>query len=106
MKAGELRHRGILQEPVAGTNAIREVVPVWTDVATIWMAIEPYTGSWGFAAKQANSTAKGRIRIRYRSDIQPTWRVKFGDRYLYFVTFLNPEERNRELIIEYSEALD
>ena len=106
MKAGELRHRVILQKPTETTNDIEEVVYTWSDEATVWAAVEPNTGSWYFAAQQANSNVKGRVRMRYRSDIDPTWRLKFGDRILNIESILNPDEKNIETIVLYSEALD
>jgi SPP1 family predicted phage head-tail adaptor len=105
MEIGKLRHRITLQQPVAGTNAIDEVTTTWADVVTIWGAVEPNTGTWYFAAKQANSKVDGRVRIRYRA-VDPTWRIKFGDRYLSIISILNTDERNKETIILYTEALD
>ena len=106
MKAGELRHRVTLQSPTETLNSINEVVPTWTDVATVWAAVEPNTGTWVFQAKQANSNVKGRVRMRYRSDIQSNWRIKFGSRYLTIESILNPNERNIETVVLYSEGLD
>jgi len=106
MNAGKLRQRITLQSPTAGANTIGEVTYTWTDVATVWGAVEPATGSWYYAGQQAESKVDGRVRIRYRSDVLPTWRVKFGARYLSIVSLLNPNESKKELIIMYTEALD
>ena len=106
MQAGKLRQHVVLQQPVAGSNAIGEIVDTWADVATVWAAIEPATGSWYYAGQQAESKVDGRVRIRYRSDVLPTWRIKYGDRYLSIVSILNPQERNKELTLMYLESLD
>ena len=106
MEAGKLRQHVILQQSVAESNAIGEEIYTWADVATVWAAVEPATGSWYYAGQQAESKVDGRVRIRYRSDILPTWRIKFGDRYLSIVSILNPQERNKELILMYIESLD
>jgi SPP1 family predicted phage head-tail adaptor len=106
MNAGKLRQRITLQQPVVGSNAIGEETYTWADVATVWGSMEPATGSWYFSGRQADSKVDGRVRIRYRSDILPTWRIKFGDRYLSIVSILNPQERNRETVIMYTESLD
>lgn len=106
MKSGDLRHRIVLEQPQRSQNAIGEWIDTFITVATVWAAVEPLTGSWLFAAQQANSNVSGRVRIRYRSDIEPTWRILFNGRYLSIVSILNPEERKKELIIMYSEALD
>ena len=106
MNIGKLRQRVTLQQPVTGSNAIGEVTYTWADVATVWAAVEPTTGALYYAAQQAESKVDGRVRIRYRSDVLPTWRVKFGARYLSIVSILNPQERNKETILMYTESLD
>lgn len=106
MQAGKLRKRIILQQPVAGSNTIGEIVNTWADVASVWAAVEPATGSWYYAGQQAESKVDGRVRIRYRSDVLPTWRIKFGDRYLSIVSLLNPNEAKKELILMFTESLD
>lgn len=106
MESGKLRHRITLQQPQVTSNTIGEEYPTWADVATVWAAVEPATGSWYYAGQQAESKVDGRVRIRYRSDVLSTWRIKFGDRYLSIVSILNPQERNKELTIMYLELLD
>lgn len=106
MKAGDLKHRLELQAPIISANDMLETIQTYTTQATVWGAVEPLSGNLLFNAQQANSEAQGRIRIRYRSDIQPTWRVKYGNRYLKILSIINPFERNQELHILYKEALD
>ena len=106
MQAGKLRQRIILQAPAASSNTIGEEIYTWADVATVWAAIEPATGSWYYAGQQAEAKVDGRVRIRYRADVLPTWRIKYGDRYLSIVSILNPQERNKELTLMYMESLD
>lgn len=106
MKSGDLRHRIILEQPVRSKNAMGEQIDTFVSVATVWAAVEPLTGTWLFQAQQADSKVSGRVRIRYREDIKPTWRILFDGRYLSIVSILNPDERKKELIIMYSEALD
>ncbi len=106
MKSGDLRHRIVLEQPIRSKNAMDEQIDTFTAVATVWAAVEPLTGTWLFQAQQADSKISGRVRIRYRSDIKPTWRINYEERYLSIVSILNPDERKKELIIMYSEALD
>ena len=106
MKSGDLRHRIVLEQPIRSKNTIGEQIDTFTTVATVWAAVEPLTGTWLFQAQQADSKVSGRVRIRYREDIKPTWRILFDGRYLSIVSILNPDERKKELIIMYSENLD
>jgi SPP1 family predicted phage head-tail adaptor len=106
MKSGDLRHRIVLEQPVRSKNTMGEQIDTFTAVTTVWAAVEPLTGSWLFQAQQADSKVSGRVRIRYREDIKPFWRILFDGRYLSIISILNPDERKKELIIMYSEELD
>ncbi|MFA5374131.1 MAG: phage head closure protein [Candidatus Omnitrophota bacterium] len=106
MNAGELRQRLELQAPITSTNDMLEVIHTFATQATVWGAVEPLSGNLLFTAQQTDSEVQGRVRIRYRSDIQPTWRIKYGNRYLQILSIINPNERNRELHLLYKESLD
>lgn len=110
MRAGYLRHRLTLQQPVRAQNEILETITTWSDVATVWGSIEPLRGTSYFAAKQANSEVDGKITIRYR-EVQPTWRIKWTDsndteHIFEIVSIINPHEKGNETQILYSEDLD
>jgi len=106
MKAGELKDRIELQAPIKSQNSFGEWVETFTTQATVWGAIRPLSGTLLFQSLQANSDISGEVEIRYRTDIQATWRLKIGNRILRIVTIINPENRNEKLWIKYSEALD
>jgi len=106
MKAGALSHRVTIQYQVRAENAIGEDEITWTTLATVWMKIIPKSGAVYYSAHQDDSTVSGYFSIRHRSDIEPTMRIKFGDRYLYIVAVWSPDEKNVELMGTYSEALD
>ena len=64
--------------------------------------------------QSTNSTGDGmggmtfsQIRIRYTSDVTPAKRIQRGDSTQYFdiVSVVNPDYRNRELILYCREAL-
>ncbi len=101
MKAGDLRHRVILQTVTRPTSP--GATKVVADVATVWAAIEPLRGTALFQAQQAQSRVTGRIRIRYRSDVRAGMQVKFGSRYYQVEAVIPPEERKRELHLLVSE---
>jgi len=105
MEIGKLRQRITLQQQTIARDIVGGEVITWADVVTVWGAVEPNTGTWYFAAKQANSKVDGRVRIRHRT-VEPTWRIKFGDRYLSIISILNPDESKKETVILYTEALD
>lgn len=106
MRAGELKHQITLQEPAPTTNGYNEEVPGWTDAATVWAAIEWGSGRRYLEAKQLNAEVQGIVRIRYRSDIKPEWRIKYGSRYFEIISIANIRESDQELQINCKESQD
>lgn len=106
MNIGRMRHRVTLQIPSKSENAFNEWIESWSDWVTVWASIEPNAGKRYFEAQQANSEVQGLVRIRYRDGVLPTMRVKYGDRYFEIIAVVHPQERRRELLLYYKEALD
>ena len=106
MKIGLLRHRVIIEKPTQGKNTIDEVVSTWSTFCTVWAAVEPAAGNVYYSAKQLDARVDGRVRIRYRGDLEPTMRIKFGDRILSIVSIVHPKENQKELHLMYAESLD
>lgn len=101
-----MRERLTFQKKVETKNSLNEAVISYTDHVTVWGSVLPNAGKKYYEALQSTSEVSGEVRIRYRSDIEPTMRIKHGSRYLEIVSLVNPQERNRELIIYYKEQLD
>ncbi len=106
MEAGKLKDRIELQAPLKSFSAFNEAIETFTTQTTVWGAIRPLSGTLLMQSLQANSNISGEVEIRYRTDIQATWRLKIGQRILKIVTIINPENRNEKLWIKYSESLD
>lgn len=106
MRAGTMRRRLTFQKKVETRNDFNEAVVSYTDHVTVWGSVLPNAGRKFYEALQATSQVTGEIRIRYRSDIEPTMRIKLGSRYLEIVSIANVQERSRELLIYYKEGLD
>ena len=82
--AGKLRHRvrierlanqvdsngDPIQDPVSG-----EVEKQWTEVDTVWAAIEPLSAREFIESSAKQSEISAKIIIRYRSDVLPTDRL-------------------------------
>lgn len=97
MKAGDLRHRIIIQQLAEAENDMGDIVQVWTDFATVRASVEPLTGREYLSAQQVTSETSGRIRMRYKAGVMATMRVLFGGRTYRILSVINPEERNIEL---------
>lgn len=99
MKAGELRHRIMIQEkqtPVAQNDYGEEVI-TWSEVAEVWAAIEPLRGREFLEAQRAGAEVTTRIRVRHRDGIRPEMRVVWGDHVYDIEAVIHVEERRREI---------
>jgi len=81
MRSGRLRHYIQLQRPAVTVNDAGETVvdnpptqslPAWADV-------QPLQSREIERARQAQMQTTHRVIIRYRSDVQPGWTIKWGD---------------------------
>ena len=85
-KCGIRPQRVTLQKPALPTDG--ETTPTFTDVTEVFAEIEG-------AAQQGRELSRGEnieaigvyyIKLRYRDDMDPTWRLKWGTRYLNFIS--------------------
>jgi len=97
MKAGQLRHRVTIQRLTITQGTAGEVIEGWSDVATVYAAVEPLSGREFWQAQQVAAENQIRVRIRYRAGLDTTMRVIHDTRTLEILSIVNPEERRREL---------
>ena len=97
-RCGIRPQRVTLQKPTLPTDG--ETTPTFSDVADVLCEI---TG----AAQQGNEQRRGDnieaigvyfIKLRYRSDIDPTWRIKWGSKYLNILDLFDEDGRKRYLV--------
>ena len=107
LRAGSLRHRLTLQSKNSTGDGMGGVTVSWTDDKTVYGAIWPLRGTERITAQQLESEITCQVRIRYTSGVSPDDRIQVGDttQYLDIVSVVNPEYRNRELILYCREAL-
>ncbi len=97
MRAGQLRHRVTIQQKIISQNSFGEEVVTWSDVATVWAAVEPLRGQEFIEARQAEAEITARIRMRYRSDVRPDMRVVWGTHTYDVLAVIDVAGRGREL---------
>jgi SPP1 family predicted phage head-tail adaptor len=94
LPAGKLRHRVTIQEYAALLDSNGDVIQdettgvisrAWTDVASVWAAIEPLSAREFIQSGATQSQVQARITIRYRSGLNSTMRFVHGS------TIYNPE---------------
>lgn len=77
----------------------------WTDGATVYASIDPYTGYQKFQAMQMQTPVTHKIVMRYRDDVTTETRLKFGDRIFDVAEALNVQEDGRFLQIKAVERV-
>jgi len=101
MRAGELRHRVVIQQKVASRNSYGEEVIAWEEVATVWAAVEPLehlaAGREFIEAERMGAALTTRIRMRYRPGISPAMRAVWGPHTYDIKSVVERGGRRREL---------
>lgn len=100
-KAGPLLDARItLQAPVEskGSDYADPQAASYSDVVTVWAAIEPLAGREWFRNQEVGSTAEMRVTIRYLAGVTDKMRIAYGSRVLEIVAPpINVAEANVQL---------
>lgn len=94
MRAGNLRHKIVLQQKTVDDNTYGQSIPTWTDQIITYAAIWPLRGVEKMESLKLDNEVSHKIRIRYQKDAHPKMRIKFGERYFNILSIINPDERN------------
>ena len=78
IKAGDLRQRVTLIRPDTTTGEHNRRATVWTDVVTVPAAKADVSGREFYQAHAVNAEDIVTFTIRWRDDIDTTWRVRHG----------------------------
>jgi SPP1 family predicted phage head-tail adaptor len=91
LDAGRLRHRVVVQVPIYSQDPnTGDAVPTWTDLVTVWAAIEPVsvrgfqTSLQSLDAQAEQSKVVASIIMRYRDDINASMRLYHAATNRYF----------------------
>jgi len=105
LRAGKLRHHVTIQKPKKVRSKRGAETITYVDDFKAWADIDPPKGREYFADGQKQSAVVTRVVMRYRKGVTPQYRVKHGTRIFHVNSVVNPDERNRELILMCSEAV-
>lgn len=98
--AGKLDKRIIIQSSTVTTGADGSRTDAWTDDATVWCHFMNATSREFLAAQQVNSDVTHLIKIRKRSGVMVSHRLKFGTRIMNIAgPPIDVEERGVEMLI-------
>lgn len=97
MRAGDLRHRVTIQQKTVTSDPEGVAVETWTEVATVWAAVEPLRGREYIQAAAVTPEVTTRIRMRYRLGVKPAMRVVHGGRVYDVLSVIDVGGLRREL---------
>jgi SPP1 family predicted phage head-tail adaptor len=105
MRAGRLDRRVTLQMLSVPRDTTGAAKHAYTDVKTVWAAVEPLRGQEFHEAAKFASEVSHRVVIRYYAAVEPTWRVLYGRRLFAVQAVLNLTEARKEMQLMCRELL-
>ena len=105
MRIGSLNKRITLQYKTEVSDGGGGFTSTWVDLETISAAIWPTSATETLKAGQQTMVLTGRIRIRYRTNIRPSYRIKYDDKYYSITSIVNPGMENKWLDLIYKETV-
>ena len=97
MQIGQLNKRIMLQKPVQVSDSMGGFTTTWTNYLNAWAAIWPWQAKEGEENKALLMNVFHRIRIRYRPNILPSYRVLYDGRCFDIDSILDKEEKHEFL---------
>lgn len=98
MRAGRLRKRVSIEEPVRTLDAHGQPIVTWREIAQVWAEIMPVSGDEQKRAMVVQGEVTHRITLRYTPDLTgPEYRIRWNGRIFQVTSRLNYMELGREL---------
>lgn len=105
MNPGNLRHRITLQTLNKTEDGTGGYLENWSDVVTVWAQVQPLNGTERYNWSQISNDIAYRVTIRYRPNITPDMRVKYGNKIFQIESIIDVDERHTELQLLCSEVV-
>lgn len=102
--AGDLNIRITLQAQTKVADGMGGFTTTWTDIATVWAKKTTHRSDEAVQAMATTGTAVHNFRIRYRTDVRSSWRIKEGNKYMAIIGPPVEVERRTWLDITAKEA--
>ena len=96
-RIGHFRHRVTLERPLREADGGGGAAEIWEPVADLWAMIDARSGKETVEADRLSGSRKVEITIRYRDDVAPNRRFRFGDRVLDIRAVRDEDGRRRFL---------
>jgi len=98
-----LSHRLVLEEPVFTADGGGGSSVSWQSIASFWAAIVPSAPSQDVTAERPGAQVRYRVTCRYRGDVKPRQRLRFGSRLLAIDGVIDPDTTKRWIEIHCRE---
>ena len=92
---GSMRHRVVIETVTRSDDGGGGAGESWSALATLWARIVPLAGTEKVEGQQIAGTITHHIMLRYRNDILPDMRIRYGVRVFHVLAALNVNERGR-----------
>lgn len=93
IKIGDLNKRITLQAQTRTVDAGGGRPVVWVDMATVWAKKVTHRSDEAVQAMATTGLKVHTYRIRYRTDVKTSWRIKDGDIYLNIIGIIEVQRR-------------
>jgi SPP1 family predicted phage head-tail adaptor len=106
MRAGELDKIITIQYAAKSKNSFGENIETWaTLAANVWANVEFTTGNERFLQQERIAETTAVFKIRLRTDINSTRRIKYGNRYFNILSVFPSKEDSQKLVIMAKEVI-
>lgn len=105
MLAGKLRQRVTIQAPTRTRNERGAEVLAWSDVATVWAEVRTPYGRERTANEQTVAVLTHVVTMRFRSDVTPSHRLRWGSRTFALLATPDPDNRRRVMVCQCQEIV-
>ena len=105
LRAGDLRHKIIIQREQMSQSDIGEVVKQWVNIKVTRAKVNPLSGDEGYSNQSITNDVDHEIILRY-TDLQPADRIIFVGRVFDVKRVLDFEQRRKYLLVLATERLN
>lgn len=99
INAGDLTRRITIQSKTVTQDTDGAEIVVYSTLATVWAQVITNSGREFYAAQKINAETTAVFRIRYRTGIETTSRVQYGNRYFDILHINDVDERHEEITL-------
>jgi len=97
MRIGSLKKRIVIQLFTKVKGSTGGFIKTWADKYTVWASIWPISAKEQIANMGEVMLVTHKIRIRFKKNIKPKWRVTYNNRTFNIVSVINVMELDKDI---------